>query len=210
MIVARPPKPICLTNFDHINRYWDQRHATWAAKILPGELYVSTNKQEALCTTLGSCVAACIRDKENGIGGINHFMLPVEADSGSSSWMNMATRYGSYAMEHLINEILKAGGRRENLEMKVCGGAKVIESMGNVVGQRNIDFVLEYAHIEGLDIVASDLGDKYPRKVMYYPATGRLRIKRLRKLPNDTLVIREKSYVAELDEKPITGDVELF
>lgn len=210
MIVARPPKPVCPTGFEHVNRYWDQKHASWAVKILPGELYVSTTKTEVICTTLGSCVSACIRDKVTGIGGMNHFMLPVTLDESTSSWMNMATRYGSYAMEQLINEILKAGGQRDNLEMKVCGGAGIIKGMANVVGQRNSEFVREYARIEGLDILASDLGDIYPRKVMYFPASGRMRIKRLQSMHNDTLLLREKTYEAELEQQPIDGDIELF
>lgn len=203
-------KPTCIAGFEHINRYWDQNNAIWAAKILPGELYVSANKQEVICTTLGSCVSACIRDKVTGVGGMNHFMLPAISGGNTSSWMDMATRYGSHAMEQLINEILKAGGNRENLEMKVCGGAKVIKGMANVVGLRNISFVREYAQLEGLKILASDLGDIYPRKVMYFPVSGTMRIKRLRTMHNDTLLLREQSYVTELEQQPVNGDVELF
>lgn len=210
MISERLAKPTCLAGFEHINRYWDQKNAIWAAKILPGELYVSASRQEVICTTLGSCVSACIRDKVTGVGGMNHFMLPASSDENSSSWMNMSTRYGSYAMEQLINEILKAGGLRENLEMKVCGGAKVIEGMSNVVGLRNISFVNEYAQLEGLEVLASDLGDIYPRKVMYFPATGKMRIKRLKTMHNDTLLLREQTYEVELEAQPVNGEVELF
>jgi chemotaxis protein CheD len=141
---------------------------------------------------------------------MNHFMLPIKDGHSSEDWMDQATRYGSYAMEHLINEIMKAGGNRNNLEMKVTGGAQVIQSMSNMVGQRNIDFVLNYAEVEGITVVSQDLGDIYPRKVMYYPTTGRLRVKKLRSLHNDTLIQREENYVHELETKQVAGDVELF
>lgn len=210
MMLSRPPQPPVLTGFEHINRYWDVKHNDWAAKILPGQLYVTTDLEEVICTMLGSCVSACIRDKKMGIGGMNHFMLPMAEPNTSIAYDDQATRYGSFAMERLINEIMKAGGRRENLEMKVTGGAHVIESMANKVGQRNIDFILEYAEVEGLEMLSQDLGDIYPRKVMYYPGSGRLRVKRLRTLHNTTLLQREAHYVHELEVQPAVGDVELF
>ena len=209
MPAQRPPQPSCLTDFDHVNRYWDRAHKTWAAKILPGEYYVTTQQDEAIATTLGSCVSACIRDKVFGIGGMNHFMLPRNSEHTSVNWMDAATRYGSYAMEHLINDILKNGGNRKNLEIKLTGGGKIMANMSDI-GARNIDFVLEYLLTEQLDIMVQDLGDVYPRKVMYFPATGRLRVKRLRSLHNETLIQREQAYQRELDVQPDSGGVELF
>jgi chemotaxis protein CheD len=210
MMSDSPQPPTIESGFAHINRYWDRQNHIWAAKILPGQLYVTRAREEVICTTLGSCVSACIRDPVSGIGGMNHFMLPIKDGHSSEDWMDQATRYGSYAMEHLINEIMKAGGNRNNLEMKVTGGAQVIQSMSNMVGQRNIDFVLNYAEVEGITVVSQDLGDIYPRKVMYYPTTGRLRVKKLRSLHNDTLIQREENYVHELETKQVAGDVELF
>lgn len=210
-MMSDSPQPATIeSGFAHINRYWDRQNHIWAAKILPGQLYVTGTDEEVICTTLGSCVSACIRDPVSGIGGMNHFMLPIKDGHSSEDWMDQATRYGSYAMEHLINEIMKAGGNRNNLEMKVTGGAQVIQSMSNMVGQRNIDFVLNYAEVEGITVVSQDLGDIYPRKVMYYPTTGRLRVKKLRSLHNDTLIQREENYVHELETKQVVGDVELF
>ncbi|MBE0439845.1 MAG: chemoreceptor glutamine deamidase CheD [Gammaproteobacteria bacterium] len=208
-MLERPLQPPCLKDFKHINRYWDRQHATWAAKILPGEYYVTIHDNEAIATTLGSCVSACIRDKVFGIGGMNHFMLPVKAEHSSDDWMDTATRYGSYAMEHLINEILKNGGNRKNLEVKLAGGGKVMRNMSDV-GAKNIEFVLNYLQLEQIEIAAQDLGDNFPRKVLYYPATGKLKVKRLRSLHNDTLLAREIAYQHELDVKPDSGDVELF
>jgi chemotaxis protein CheD len=206
---AREPQPPCLDEFQHVNRYWDRIHETWTAKILPGEYYVTTHTNEAVATTLGSCVSACIRDKVLGIGGMNHFMLPIKADLSSEDWMNSATRYGSYAMEALINDILKNGGNRKNLEVKLTGGGQIIANMSDV-GERNIQFALDYFYTENIEVAVQDLGDIFPRKVMYYPASGRLRIKRLRTLHNETLVQREQQYQRELDVQPDSGDIELF
>jgi len=207
--MERPEQPICLPDFEHINRYWDKVHNTWTAKILPGEYYVSLNRGEAVATTLGSCVSACVRDKVFGIGGMNHFMLPIKAEHGSNDWLDFATRYGSFAMEHLINDILKNGGIRKNLEVKLTGGGKIMANMSDV-GEKNIRFALEYVQAESLALLSEDLGDIYPRKVMYFPETGRLLVKKLRTMHNDTLVRREQEYQKELDVEPDTGDVELF
>ncbi len=201
-----------LPGFEHVNRYWDRQHQFHAAKILPGEYYV-TSHDEGIVTVLGSCISACIRDRVNGIGGMNHFMLP-EAGNGvmtglSSTGVNAATRYGSYAMEHMINDILKFGGHRENLEIKVTGGGKIIKKMGDV-GKKNIDFVKGYLGTENLKILSEDVGDIYPRKVQYFPGSGQLRIKKLRSMHNDTVIRREETYRHEIEDKPVTGEVELF
>jgi len=206
---VRPTQPRCLPDFEHINRYWDRNNDVWAAKILPGEYYVSQNSKEVISTTLGSCVSACIRDKVLGIGGMNHFMLPLQGQHGSDDWMDSATRYGSYAMEHLINDILKAGGNRKNLEVKLTGGGKIVANMSDV-GLRNIEFALDYLKTENLSILSQDLGDVYPRKVLYFPESGRMLVKRLRSLHNETLLEREKSYQHELEVQPDSGGVELF
>jgi chemotaxis protein CheD len=204
--------PPTLAGFESIKRYWDRTNEVVAAKILPGEYYVTT-QNEMVTTVLGSCVSACIRDRVFGIGGMNHFMLPVdktgEGWSGATDLLSSATRYGNYAMEHMINDILKNGGHRKNLEAKVFGGGQIIATMTDV-GRKNIDFVLHYLEQEGLKITSQDLGDIYPRKVNYFPATGRVRVKKLRHLHNDTIARREKDYQHELEVKPVEGDIELF
>jgi len=149
------PRP-SITGFEDVNRYWDRQHHIVAAKILPGEYYV-TNDDELVSTVLGSCVSACIRDKVTGVGGMNHFMLPEttqhKLNAGVESVVGNATRYGNYAMEHLINVILENGGKRKNLEVKVFGGGKIIPTLGDV-GMRNIDFVLEYIDTEALQLIS--------------------------------------------------------
>lgn len=204
--------PPALPGYEKINRYWDRLHEQYAAKILPGEYYV-TRHQELITTVLGSCVSACIRDRKLGIGGMNHFMLPHSErvdinDWGSCTWSS-ATRYGSYAMERLINDILKHGGKRENLEVKLFGGGRIMAQMTDI-GRQNINFVREYVRVEGLPVLSEDLGGFHPRKVVFFPQTGRVRVKRLRTMHNDTIILREVDYMEKLDEKPVQGEVELF
>jgi chemotaxis protein CheD len=204
--------PKSLPGFEQVNRYWDRRQQKFVAKILPGEVYVSC-MDELIATTLGSCVSACIWDEQVGIGGMNHFMLPLtEQAQDEVIWGNLpsdATRYGNYAMEYLINELLKNGGSRHNLQAKVFGGGKVLKHQ-NDVGAKNVSFVLQYLDLEKIPIVARDLGDMHPRKLIFDPLTGRVLLKKLRNTHNDTILIREDFYKKELVKKPVEGDIELF
>ena len=201
-----------IDGFDHINRYMDKDHGVIAAKILPGEYYV-TQEDELITTVLGSCISACIRDKVSGLGGMNHFMLPeTTADKlkqGNEAVVGNATRYGNFAMEHLINTILSNGGKRKNLEVKVFGGGKIIPTLTDV-GLKNIDFILEYIDTEGLALLSQDLGDIYPRKIIYFPKTGKVGMKKIKDLHNDTVIRRERQYFNEIKNAPVEGEVELF
>lgn len=189
------------------NLYYDRNFEIEAVKVLPGEYYV-TAADMAVVTVLGSCVSACIRDRERGIGGLNHFML---ADGGNDPIASASARYGGYAMEVLVNHLLKLGARREKLEAKVFGGGKVMASLaGTMVGERNASFVLQYLATERIDVVSQDLLDIYPRKVYFFPKTGRVMVRKLVRLHNDTVARREKEYASRLVEAPISGDVELF
>ncbi|UZE94954.1 chemoreceptor glutamine deamidase CheD [Alkalimarinus alittae] len=204
--------PKALPGFEHINRYWDKRMNLAAAKILPGEFYVSLHG-EMIATVLGSCISACIRDRVHGIGGMNHFMLPSQGEYSSVQWgsshASSASRYGNWAMEFLINEILKAGGERKNLEVKVFGGGNVLSNMTRV-GLRNIEFVKTYLAQEGLRVEASDVGDLFPRKVLYFPDTGAVKVRKLKQTRNDTVLQREKAYIEDINKQPKSGDIELF
>jgi len=203
-------QPPALRGFSDVNRYWDKHLETYAAKILPGEYYVTTH-DEMIVTVLGSCVSACIRDNVFGIGGMNHFMLPLGEEGGSSNiaWNSTATRYGNFAMEALINDILKNGGRRENLEIKVFGGGMILEHMTDI-GKKNISFVRDFIKTEGFKLMAEDLGDIYPRKVHYFPLTGKVKMKKLRTLHNNTIIERENSYMDSLEARPVEGEIDLF
>jgi len=207
-------KKKCLPEFAHINHYWDKERELVIAKILPGEFYMTT-EHVAIATTLGSCISACIWDEVTGIGGMNHFMLPItDKDANDVNWgqrglVTDATRYGNYAMEHLINMILVSGGRKINLKAKVFGGGKVLKKLSDV-GQRNLTFALSYLKSENIPVESSDLGNIYPRKVIFEPATGRAFVKRLDNLHNDTIARRENNYQHQMDQEQIEGDIELF
>jgi len=204
----------CLPEFSHINHYWDRNREMVVAKILPGEFYMSAYPV-VIATTLGSCVSACIWDTKNHIGGMNHFMLPLtdkeahEVNWGQRGEANDSTRYGNFAMEHLINMILKHGGEKCNLRAKVFGGGKVLKQMSNI-GQKNIEFVLSYLKTEHIAIESSDLGAYLPRKVLFEPLTGKAFMKTIDNLHNDTIAERESDYRRRIDHLPAEGDVELF
>ena len=198
--------------FETINRYWDQENRTVTAKLLPGDYYVTT-QNEMITTVLGSCVSACIRDVVSGIGGMNHFMLPETTKSHlkaeDDTVIGMALRYGNYAMEHLINTILQQGGKRKNLEVKLFGGGKIIATLGDV-GSKNIAFALNYVETEALNLVSHDLGDIYPRKVNFFPQTGRVRMKKIKDLHNETLLLRENRYSLQIKDRAVESDIALF
>jgi chemotaxis protein CheD len=209
----RPEQPPMLPAFAHMQRFWDPQLASWTVKILPGEYYV-TRGEEAISTVLGSCISACVRDPVKNVGGMNHFMLPEDASTGPNSWLDpaigLATRYGSYAMESLVNDLLKLGATRERLEIKVFGGGRVLSGMTDV-GARNIDFFRSYIRLEGYRITAEDLGGIQPRKVVYFPTSGRVRMRRLRPVENRIISHHEQLYLASIGNKAAGGgDVELF
>ncbi len=211
--VARAEAGPMLPGFMHVQRFWDPDNESWTAKILPGEYYVTRN-DEAVTTVLGSCVSACVRDPALNVGGMNHFMLPEDASIGPNNWLDpavgLATRYGSYAMESLINDLLKLGAVRERLEIKLFGGGRILEGMTDV-GGRNVNFIRNYIQIEGYKVSAEDLGGQQPRKVVYFPASGRVRMRRLRQVENRTISHHEQLYLASIGNKAAGGgDVELF
>jgi len=191
------------------NVYYDRTFDCDAAKILPGEYYY-TPKDMLIVTVLGSCVSACIRDRVSGLGGMNHFMLP-DGGGDAGSPVSASMRYGTYAMEVLINDLLKAGARRENLEAKVFGGGAVLRGFTAInVGERNAAFVMSFLKTEHIRVVAEDLNDIWPRKVYFFPRTGKVLVKKLMQTHNDTLARRELDYASRLKVQPVGGDIDLF
>lgn len=208
--------PPAMPGFRSVQRMWDSRADSWIARVLPGEYYVTRN-DELISTVLGSCIAACIRDPILRVGGLNHFMLPEEASEraagGHDRWLDpllgLATRYGSHAMERLINALLKCGARRERLEVKLFGAGQILGT-DTEVGKRNIAFVYAYLRTEKLVCAAEDLGDIYPRRIVYFPTSGRVRVKRLRSPHAETIADRENRYLGQIAQSGSDGDVELF
>jgi len=207
-----PPKAPALPGFERVRRFWSPQIGRWGAKILPGEFYV-TRSDEVITTVLGSCISACIRDPVLGVGGMNHFMLPEDNSVGTSSWITgaggLATRYGSYAMESLINELMKLGAQRTRFEVKLFGGGKILSTMTDI-GARNIAFARGFLKLEGFAIAAEDVGADCPRHVEYYPATGKVMLKRLRSLNVEDIAQQESIYRTRLVAQPQDDDVELF
>lgn len=179
-------------------------------KVLPGEFFVS-DEDIVITTVLGSCVAACIWDRHAGVGGMNHFMLPGgEGGSRDADPIGLAGRYGVFAMEQLINELIKRGGRKANFEAKVFGGGQVLRNMTSInIGERNAQFVEQFLRTEGIRIGARDLLDVHPRRVAFFPATGRALCKKLAQA-DASLVAAEQQYNAKLSAARVGGDVELF
>jgi chemotaxis protein CheD len=201
-------RPQVLAGFEGIKSFWDSQHNLFSARILPGEYYVACG-EEIITTVLGSCVSACIRDPIVGVGGMNHFMLPEGAKHESKSIVNPSARYGTYAMEHMINVILANGGRRERLEIKLFGGGRVLQTMTDI-GKRNIEFVRNYLQMEGLPTISEDLGSTHPRKVIYFPFSGRVLVKRLPITDSREIGKVEQSYQSEIVKKPVAGEIDLF
>ena len=203
--------PRVLPGYEHVSRYFDTTHQLMTAKILPGELYV-TNHNEAVVTVLGSCVSACIWDRAAGIGGMNHFMLPASGDQArvaDFAHASEAARYGTFAMEALINGILKFGGRRSALQIKIVGGGRVLRGATDV-GERNIEFVREFIRNEGLNLVGEHVGGVLPRKVWFHPPSGRALVKELKSTATTTVASREQQYASQIRNETKCDDIELF
>jgi chemotaxis protein CheD len=183
--------------------FYDAHFKNDAVKILPGEYFVH-DEDMLIMTTLGSCIAACLYDRNAKVGGMNHFMLPEGAgDSG---------RYGSYAMELLINEMMKRGAQRMTMEAKVFGGGQVVSGMTTMnVGERNTNFVMDYLKTERIPVVSKDVLDVYPRKVCFLPGSGKAMVKRLAPTNTDALVAQDRA-AAQKAVPTVTGggSVDLF
>ena len=206
---AAPPKPRATGAEGEARTFYvDREFDRNAVKLLPGEFFVSA-EDIVLSTVLGSCVAACIWDRSARIGGMNHFMLPAEGAAGDA-WAGASGRYGVFAMEQLINELLKRGAKKAYLEAKVFGGGAVLRAITSLnIGERNAAFVLEFCRNEGLRVVAQDLLDVHPRRVVFFPATGRALSKKLA-TADAAVAVFEQQYTAKINTAEVAGDIELF
>jgi chemotaxis protein CheD len=185
--------------------FYDAHFRNEAVKVLPGEFFVH-DEDVLVMTTLGSCIAACLWDRERRVGGMNHFLLP-DAGGGQDS-----ARYGSFAMDLLIGELVKRGATRATMEAKVFGGGSVVSGMNSVqVGQRNTAFVLDYLRTERITVVSKDVLDIHPRKVCFLPASGKAMVKRLASANTEALAALERTaHTRALPESGSGGSVDLF
>ena len=192
-------------------RYFDREFQVEAVKILPGQYHAA--RAGAITTVLGSCVSTCLWDPLERIGGMNHFMLPGDTASPGSPWAASA-RFGVYAMEVLINEMIHLGADRRRLVAKVFGGARVLQGFGTLdVGAKNSEFVVEFLDEEGIQILAQDLLGVSPRKLHFFPATGKVHVKKLHLQTDDTIQRQEREYLTQLDRESGAGGggaIEIF
>lgn len=205
--LQRRCEPPIADYFCSSKRFYDAKENITIVKIFAGDWYVSTASGEMISTILGSCVSACIRDPYIGVGGMNHFLLP--GDDGMDSSHSAAARYGMFAMENLINGILKAGGCKDRLEIKVFGGGNVT-SNSTRIGSKNAKFIRDFLHKEGVKIFSEDLEGNYPRRVHYYPDTGKVMMRILRRREDMVIVEEEDVYKHKITSIPLGGDIELF
>ena len=187
--------------------YLDRHFQLPAAKIGPGEVY-ATQREMLIVTVLGSCVSACLRDPQSQVGGMNHFMLPYHMGETEGP-LSESARYGAYAMELLVNHLLSLGARRERIQAKVFGAGRIVPGMSDV-GARNATFAIDYLERERIPIVARDLGREEASKVYFFPRSGRVLLKRLKTLRNDTVMMREKLYAERLDTLVKAKPADLF
>lgn len=148
-----------------------RHHRTRKIHVLEGEYRIVDDPDTILATVLGSCVAACLRDPTARVGGMNHFLLPGEAEA---NWLGEAERRGVHLMELLVNALLKEGACRERLEGKLFGGARMVRGLCDI-GAKNGDFAKRFLLNEGIRIVAEDLGGTRGRRLEYFPVSGRAR-----------------------------------
>ena len=191
--------------FEHVHHHWDAIANSWIVQILPGEFYVTGNT-EIIATVLGSCVSTCIRDRNTGLGGMNHFMLPEDPRRDTRGH---ALRYGCFALERLINELLKRGAARDELEIKVFGGGQVIAAMSDI-GRSNVEFVRTYLQDEGLTASVEDVGGPWARRLRYFPATGKVLVKHLPMREAAKITTQEEDFRTKLKSERLAGEVELF
>lgn len=205
MLATKPPAPKPMRGFEHMRAFWEPRWECYAIKVQPGAFCISKEKV-VLTTVLGSCISACIYDPELKIGGMNHFMLPTSnmKDDGGRSM-----RYGLFAMEQLINGLLRLGSRRESLQLKLTGGGDMMQGITSI-GQQNIDFIKDYVAAEQLQVLAADFGGDQARKVAYFPQEGRMLVNRMDHRDDQRLIEEERSYRQDVDCHLDDSDVELF
>ena len=212
---APPPRPAASSRLERLRArprrpgeagffFWDAHFGNDAVKVLPGEYFVH-DEDILIMTTLGSCIAACLWDREKRVGGMNHFLLP---DGGGNG--DVSGRYGSYAMELLIGEMVKRGATRSTMEAKVFGGGAVLGGMNSInVGERNTAFVMDYLRTERITVVSKDVMDIYPRKVCFLPASGKALVKRLASANADALAAQERAAAARAAPRA-GGSIDLF
>lgn len=190
-------------------RYFDSNLGATVVQVYQGDFYVCGDEDEILATVLGSCISACVRDPVVRCGGMNHFLLPSGRQLTNDDPAGLSLRYGSFAMEQLINSVLAAGGQRQRLEIKVFGGANVVRGLSDV-GHRNAEFVEEFLDKEGFTIAGKHLRGTYPRKLQFHPHSGQVRMREIKEKAAVKVFEQEVRASPRVATKPAAGTIELF
>lgn len=203
---------------DGIKRYYDHNLEHTVVKLMTGDCYFTGDRSEMLVTILGSCVSVCVRDPVAKCGGMNHILLPDAGEAtinrNSIKDPGFELRFGAYSMEQLLNGLYKLGAQKHRLEVKVFGGANVV-NFNTMIGTKNSTFVLDFLKNEGIAVASRDIGGSHPRRLHYFPDTGKVMMRRLRRADDMRVVEEEKSFQKTAREHPeeithTTGDIELF
>jgi chemotaxis protein CheD len=141
------------------------------------QVFVSAEAQ-SISIILGSCVAVCIWDAANAIGGATHYLLPSWDGRGASS-----LRYGDVAVSALLQKLLNAGADRSQLRAKVFGGGCLFDSMREPkskkehLGSRNIEIALEMLAKAHIPVVSTVAGLDRGQRIVFRTDTGDAEIK---------------------------------
>ncbi|MCV6588346.1 MAG: hypothetical protein OIF57_04850 [Marinobacterium sp.] len=121
----------------------------------------------------------------------------------------MSMRYGTFAMETLINDLLRAGASKQRLEAKVTGGGQVL-GRHSMVGKNNIRFIRAFLQTEEVPVLSEDTGGGQPRRVIYIAREGRLLVRKLPVASMNRLMRMEEGYQESLNNSMDAADAELF
>jgi chemotaxis protein CheD len=190
-------------------RYYDQNMEMTVVKLMTGDCYVTGDPREMLVTILGSCISVCIRDPLAKVGGMNHILLPGNTNQTRDE-SGFSTRFGVFAMEELINGLLKLGGAKSRFEVKIFGGGNVLQHSTATIGAKNIHFVKGFLRAEGIKIISEDVGGDWARRLHFFPDTGKAMIRKLQRKEDMVIVDKEKEYAKKIIQKPTEPEVDLF
>ncbi len=172
-----------------------------------GGYFVSNQRGLIISTLLGSCVAACLWDASNGIIGMNHFLLVEKRGTGSRGFCRTeAGRYGVYAMELLVDGMMKLGALRENLRAKVAGGTSVIKIPNgdsySSTGELNKQFILEFLRTDGIPLISADLGGDVGRVIYFSSTDYSLYVRKMGKVNQQKVIENERRLWKQAARKP--------
>lgn len=190
--------------------YYDEVLDVHLVSVMAGFYHWTTSKEIAFSTTLGSCVSVCAYDDVAGIGGMNHFLLPTAPEEEGGKYTT-SFRYGSAAIENMLNALYRAGAAKNGIRIKIFGGGKVLAGVSRDIGQKNIDFTRKFFTNEGFRIQSEDLGGDSGRRVIFFPHDGRALVRKLgSKKDLGQIATQERKILDRLADKEVKDDVELF